>query len=296
MNRKKLYSLAALGALFTLVTASPQAQAQRGGRFGGMMGGPGMFRLVEPTVSNTAQLLQRADVQTEISLSARQREQLASAQDEMRADMGKRIRENMPDFSKLKDLSAEERKAEQEKLRSQMQDNVQSALSDSTTAMDKKLGSILRPEQYKRLKELDLQWRGPLAIGDKKVGDPLNLTEEQKPKLQELVAEYTKGRNEALQSAFAGIGNPGGRRNRPNGNASDPNVPAPPAAPQDPAAGGGRTPIDPADIEKRMTEAQIEVDKVRASIGDKVVAMLTPEQAAAWKTMAGKKFIFRKSE
>ena len=311
MNRRKLYSIVALGAVLSLVVLSPQAQAQRGGGGGGfgggmMMGGPGGFRMIEPTVSNASQLLQRPDVQTELMLTGRQREQLDAARQEMMSGMGTKVRANMPDFSKLQGLSPEERKVEQEKMRQQMQDGVQSAMTSATDDLDKKLATILDAGQMKRLHELDLQWRGPLAIATPKIGDKLPLTDEQKPKVQAVLEEYKKGRNEAVAAAFSGMQGVGGaaRGNRGNrgtrggvgatGNGAatqtDPNVPTPPATPGTPPQ------IDMADIQKRMADSQVEADKIRAKLGEKMLTLLTTEQLASWKTMTGKKFLFRKSE
>ena len=307
MNRHNLLSIAALGAVLSLLVVAPRAEAQRGGRNGNngnmmggmMMGGPGGFRMVEPTVSNTSQLIKRPDVQTELVLSGRQREQLVEVQQGMVTDMSKRVRENMPDFRKLRNMSPEDRQVEQEKMRQQAQDGVQSAMSGATSEMDKKLMTILSPGQMKRLRELDLQWRGTLAVGDKTVGEKFAFTSEQTQQVQQLLGEYTKERNDAMSSAFSGMmgGGRGGRRGAngagagttPADGTATPTPPTPPAA-------GGRPQFDPADMEKRMTEAQASTDKVRLKLNEKALEIFTPEQLALWKTMNGKKFVFRKNE
>jgi len=308
MNRHNLLSIAALGAVLSLLVVAPRAEAQRGGRNGNngnmmggmMMGGPGGFRMVEPTVSNTSQLIKRPDVQTELVLSGRQREQLVEVQQGMVTDMSKRVRENMPDFRKLRNMSPEDRQVEQEKMRQQAQDGVQSAMSGATSEMDKKLMTILSPGQMKRLRELDLQWRGTLAVGDKTVGEKFAFTSEQTQQVQQLLGEYTKERNDAMSSAFSGMmgGGRGGRRGANGAGVATPLLADGTATPtpSTPPAAGGRPQFDPADMEKRMTEAQASTDKVRLKLNEKALEIFTPEQLALWKTMNGKKFVFRKNE
>jgi hypothetical protein len=50
--------------------------------------------------------------------------------------------------------------------------------------------SVLRPEQQKRLHEIDLQWRGILALADSRVADEINLSAENRKKINETVADF----------------------------------------------------------------------------------------------------------
>ena len=321
MSRRKLITLAALGASLALLSISQNAEAQRGNRgnrgggaqngVGGFMGGAmmggmgGLRNMIDPSVSNYSQLLDRPDVQTELMISGRQREQLDAAKQAMAQDMGKRMRENMPDFSKMKDLSPEDRQAEATKMRDQVQTGMQTAMTEATNTQEKKLAEILDASQMKRLRQLDLQWRGALAITDKKVSAKINPDQEQEQKIAALKEEFLKARNDAMMNAFQnfrpnGAAGATGRRNR-GGSAGTTTAPGdtrttgetPPAAPATP---GAPPQIDLSDIQKRMTDAQAEVDKVRIDLGEKALLIMNDDQLQVWKSLLGKKFIFRKNE
>ncbi len=66
----------------------------------------------------------------------------------------------------------------------------------------KSLGEILKPEQMKRLRELQIQWSGKsLVITDKELQTELGITDDQKTKLQDLRAKEQAANQEAQQAA-----------------------------------------------------------------------------------------------
>jgi hypothetical protein len=66
----------------------------------------------------------------------------------------------------------------------------------------KSLGEILKPEQMKRLRELQIQWSGKsIVITDKALQTELGITEDQKTKLTELQAKERQANQEAQQAA-----------------------------------------------------------------------------------------------
>ncbi len=194
----------------------------------------------------------------------------------------------MLDAQNMRNLSPAERQAQQQQIMEKMRTAITGANSD----MDKKVEAILTPDQAKRLHELDLQWRGPLAMADPKVADAVQLTPEQHNKIMAVVLEFRQTQNKARQDAFESIF----RINRPvqsnPGNNPAPPVSAPPPPPP---------PVNPAQMQQRARDLQdriravsLEVEKARKAQGEKVLALLTPEQQAQWQAMQGKPFIFLK--
>ena len=268
MKRNTLYALSALALV--LGASAPQAQAQRGSanairNFG---------RMLDPSASGIRALLKRDDVKTEIVLSQRQGEQLLEI--ETKAQTNAR-QPQAPQFDAaaigaLKDLSDEERAAKMQEMAQKAREERMASEAAVSADVDKKIETILRKEQVTRLRQLDLQWRGPLALSDKKVADKFNLTPEQRTKVAATLADYKKSQTEMFTKSFASM--------KPA--AGDPG--APPTRP------------DPAAIEKKIMEMQDELEKIRAAQGDKIVALLTDEQKAAWTAAQGVKFSFRKAE
>ncbi len=267
VKRSTFYALSALALV--LGYSAPQAQAQNGSairNFG---------RMLEPGASAIRTLLKRNDVKTEIAISQRQTEQIKEIEDKAVTEGREQMRANLPDASAIagmKDLSDEERNAKMAEMAQKMRDARSSNDAEISANVDKKAETILRKEQINRLHELDLQWRGPLALSDKKVADRFALTPEQRTKITAILAEYRKSQNDLFTSSFTAL----------RGAAPEPG--APPVRP------------DPAMIEKKLGEMQEQLDKVRAAQADKILALMTDQQKAAWNGAQGSKFTFRKTD
>ena len=254
-------------------------QPGRSGRFGGPGGmfGPGGMSTIDPVRSNLMGLLQRNDVGRTLLIDARQREQIAELQKQSTSEMGQKMRAQFQELQKLtKDMTPEER-------RTHMQNNAGGAFQDMFSALqeiqEKKLLPILGSTKLKRLKEIDLQWRGPLAIGDKRVSDQLQLDQDQMTQMSALMQEYRQSQGKAFQAAFAGLRgnrNPGTDPNAGN----DPNQPSAPPSQED--------------LQEKMNIAQQEMEKTRTALGKKMLALLSAEQTQRWEALVGKKFTFLK--
>jgi hypothetical protein len=147
------------------------ALAQRGGR-GGMFGGaPGV-----------GQLINNKGVQEELKMTP---DQVTKAGEGMRSVFEK-FRD---DFGRFQEMSQEERAALQKK----MNDETQKAAAD-----------ILKPEQTKRLKQIQLQVEGPQAFANADVVTSLKLKDDQKDKIKTINQDVTKDRQEIFQGARAG--------------------------------------------------------------------------------------------
>ena len=142
---------------------------------------------------------------------------------------------------------------------------------------DQKLAAILTPKQFTRLKELDLQWRGPLAMGVKDVSEQAKLTKEQSPKVSDLLKEYRQEVGKQLNFGARNI-----VFNQKQG------APAPPAG--DTKA---PPPATPAEMQVRLEKAKKEIEKARKSLGEKALKGVADEQRAQWATLTGKPFQFR---
>jgi Spy/CpxP family protein refolding chaperone len=285
MKRSLLVKLALASTLAISVCATP-ALAQRGqrngsppaaaGGFPGMPNLKGLFRMmgqsgmVEPTQSNIILLLNRKDVRGELGLTAKQREDLDGKEDQVMQNLigniMAKVQERMSDLQGLRDAPKEERESKIMEFADQMRGTAEAAMKESGEDHEK----VLTAKQKKRLGELDLQYRGPMAILAPEVSEKLQLTDEQKPELEKIQAEYRKKQQEQMTSMmgrFGGGGAPGGR--------------------------GQGGPPDMSALQERMAEAQKEADKIRAELGKQVLALLTDEQKLTWQKMQGRKFVFR---
>ncbi len=279
-----------------------------GGQFGGRGGfGGGMnANPHDPTKSALPVLLLRPDVQTEIMLSQKQNEEFAAEETTAQAAVAQAwqdARKNMPNRASMQDLSQEEQQAKWQEARQKRTEAITAAQSTMSDTLEKKAETVLRPEQLARARQLDLQWRGPLALTDTKVAAKFTLTDDQKTKLADLLKQSQTEQQTIMREMMNATRQPRQRRNNNNaaGGATaaptDPNAPAVPAAPPaaDPNAPAAVPTLTPEQIQAKRDEAQVKADKVRADYDAKAYALLTDAQKAAWKTAIGAKFTFRQT-
>ncbi len=281
-----------------------QGRAQRGQmRGGGQWGNPAarMSSMADPTIPNLTALLKRNDVRRELLIDGRQRDSLDELETSSQAEMGGKMRAAFQDTQKAtQGMSQQERRDYMQQNRDQMRTQFQDVMTAVQGDLDKKTEAILRPSQVKRLHELDLQWRGPLALGATSLADKLDLTPEQRAKIAEAVLEYRGSQAKVFQAAFSNMAN---RRQRPNGNnangannppaaASDPSAPVAGDAAASGAAAAPAPPSTPAENQARADEVQKEMERMRKTIGAKALLVLKPEQIQTWRTMQGRPFTF----
>jgi hypothetical protein len=139
----------------------------------------------------------------------------------------------------------------------QDQDAVQKKLAELATTAEKAVDDILTKEQRQRLKEISLQLRGGLALNDREVAEALQLTEEQRQKIQGIQLDEAKEMQRVAAKEMQGLLQVG-----PN-----------PQAMQN--------------AFQRMAKKMEEMTK---DTGDKLLALLTTEQKAKWKELTGKQF------
>ncbi|QDU89987.1 LTXXQ motif protein [Pirellulimonas nuda] len=148
-----------------------------GGRFGG--GGPGgaggaggfgdMF--------GSSTLLRDEKVQDEIGLSEQQKDDLRTMAEDMRDEIGSRMRDI---FSGMRDMSPEERQSRMEDVRGEMEQ-----IRDD---IEGRVKNVLTPTQFERIKQINLQQQvknqGAEGVLSGSLADELGLTEEQKEQLK----------------------------------------------------------------------------------------------------------------
>jgi hypothetical protein len=235
--------------------------------------GPEVFRrfgrltsMNEPTLSAMLSLLTRPDVQQTLQLTLKQKRDLEALQTKSFTDIVSKVGLGINEFQ---NLTPEER-AEQ---RGELPERARTAIGRFVGDLDRDTEAILTPGQIKRMHELDLQWRGPMAAGDPRVAEALQLSQEQKQRVAEIVADYHVEMQKAFMSGFAAM-----RR----GSGAGENGAAPPAPPS----------AD--DIRNAFIDVDKSVAKTRAEHAGRVLALFSEEQRAHWSAMLGKGFHFSK--
>jgi len=152
-------------------TAAPEAQPA-------VRRSPVLGAYEDPTM-----LLRLPQVQEELELSDQQKTKLKELEEEAR-------RQTREQWSGLRDLSPDQRRAKYAELRQKMAERVEVARS--------KVEAVLLPHQQKRLRQIGIQlrmrWRGVSGIvGDAELARQLELTAQQREQLQK-IAEETRQR------------------------------------------------------------------------------------------------------
>ena len=298
MKLRTVFATAGLTAAIGLSLTVPSAQAQRGGGRGGfgaggqggpgnpmqmMMGGGG---IVDPARSAKAVLVYRTDVQNALGLDLRQKNAL-DALKEVQAQNGQKMGQDMRALfqglrGQAQTLTQEERQAKMQELTDKAKEIAQGYQDD----LDKKIDEILTPKQRRRLSEMDLRWRGPLALVDPKVAEKATLGAEDKKKAEDAYKEYTDARQKLMQSMMpAGFRNRFGAGDAPNGANTPPPAPAQPAPT-----------LSPEEQQAAQKKALKDFEKGRVAMGTKLVANVSPAAAANWQGMIGAPFTFRDLE
>ena len=211
-----------------LVAGSAAAQRQPGG--GG--GGGGL----------AATIGQNKALQDELKASKEQTDKLTEAYAKVREDL-------KDDLTKLRDrnLAQDER------------DKITKKLTDANT---KALETVLKPEQVKRLHQIENQQAGLAMFNKETIQTALSLTDAQKDEIKAIDKDLQKDLRE-LSGAQAGGGGAGGGGGRPGG-------------------GGGFGRLDP-EAQKKRTELQ------HASLED-AKKLLNDKQKATYKDLTGEAF------
>lgn len=157
--------------------------------------------------------------------------------------------------------------------------------------MEKKIKGVLSGEQYTRYQELALQAEGARAILRPEIGEKLNLTDEQRDKIQEIMqanrpqggpqGQGGRGGQGGFQGGPPQGGQGGFQGGPPQGRGGQGGFQGGP-----PQGGQGGFQGGPPNFE--------EMEKRDAELNKKILAVLTSSQKATWEKMLGKPFKFER--
>lgn len=201
------------------------------------------------------EILKRADVQAALRLTMRQKSDL---EEFLSAPNGARVSISSQGSSAP---SADD-------LRKQIEEQVRSQ-GEGRTA---KIKSILSEAQYRRLMELDLQWRGPRALQDSAIADAVQIRPGIKPGIAEAVGEYDRTKQEVLTEI-----------SQTEESGSD-----------DGAARMVRVKINTEELEKPFSPHRQKIEKARKKMESAILALLDREERKRWTDAQGDPFAFRK--
>jgi hypothetical protein len=219
--------------------------------------------LVDPMKANPMGLLQRPEVQSEIGLDLRQKHALAALEDKSRteAQQTSQLRSQALDRRQYQNMTPEQRRARLQELNAQIQSASQPAQGELTP----QIKEILKPEQIKRLTQLDWQRRGPLALADAKLAADVPLSAEHRQAIQQIVQSYQQQQGEVVRGAFETM-----RESARQGQ-----------------------PSRPPDFTSPLSPLRQKLTKVRKASEQQALDTLSPEEKAKWQEAQGDPFTFR---
>jgi hypothetical protein len=134
-----------------------------------------------PAANFSNSLLKRRDVQIELGLDDHQKDALAKV---FRVSYIEVPLTAM--FRDISNLSDAERKQWQAEVNREAAAVAGKIMDDRR----RQLEEVLRPDQRTRLTELDLRWRGILALGDKNLSDRLGISPAHHERIAQIVADF----------------------------------------------------------------------------------------------------------
>jgi hypothetical protein len=204
--------------------------------------------------TNLLPLLKRPDVQSTLGLGLRQKNELNDV-----LNSPQKFTIKMVDNGNLSD---DERKKEMDKQ-----------IAAQLGGPEEKIKAILKPEQYSRLQELMLQWRGPIILGDAKVADRLKLEPEHRAQIAQIVSEYNAEKMKVMASltqvsdSSDGAGNSGKVQRMMRVNTQE--------------------------LENPLSPSYKALDGAKKDAEKRILAVLSSDEAAAWQKAQGAPFTFR---
>ena len=173
MNKQSVVCMAALALMSLCVGVTTQVKAQERAAIAGG----------SPQMDYSRELLKRPSVQAELGLDARQKEDLAKVLSRSNRPIVVRPVVSYTDISRL---SHEERKQWQAEIHRQAAEQTAFVMDERQREMDE----ILRPDQRQRLTEIDLQFRGVLALGSKSLSDRLGISTAHQQCIAQILSDF----------------------------------------------------------------------------------------------------------
>ncbi len=141
-----------------------------------------------PDMNYSRVLLKRPDVQRELGLNPQQKDALAILLNQSPGQIAARAIGFMPPvkYVDLTKLSNEERRQWQAEIGRQAAEQAAKFMNERRREVE----AVLRPDQRRRLTEIDLQWRGILALVNQNLSDRLKISPEHYKSIAEIVADF----------------------------------------------------------------------------------------------------------
>lgn len=214
-----------------------------------LLGGPGFTFVGGMEGKKLRQLITRPDVQRGLELNLKQQNDIT----EIFKD---------PSNSHVQVKLESNGQADPEELKRQAEEQVRA----QTGSVEEKVQKILKPEQWDRFVQLDLQWRGPLALSDQKVAERLKIEPLHRQQIEKAAAAYRVEKQEVMMK-LAERNDDGNGRVMVRLNTKELDNPNSPSS-------------------KQLTKAKQEAEK-------KILAALSEEETARWNKAQGDSFKFR---
>jgi hypothetical protein len=215
-------------------------------------------------ISNPRGLLARQEVQQEIGLDLKQRNALTAMQEEGANAIKERVRLAMQGQDpQVNAMSPEQRRVWLTRQQQQLA-RAEATAQQPQGELDAKILQILRPEQVERLHELDLQKRGPLALGDPRVQQDLKLSSQTRAAESRISGEYRNRLRTIVAEAM--------REATQSGDLRQGNLP---------------------DFTGRLSPLRKKLEANREQAEKQALDALTDEEKASWTAAQGKPFRFR---
>lgn len=230
-----------IAGLFTL--ASLPALSQKGPQFAFTMPAMGSGDLMR-------QVLKRDEVQSHLHLTIKQKNDL---EDLIKNPQAVKVSLEAGHDSNPEDLR---RQAEEQ-------------IAKQSMASGDRIKAILKTEQYKRLEELTLQWKGALSLNNGKVATDLKLDAAHRAEIYKIMADYAMKKQEIIMAS---------------------------AQTEERAEGGGvaRTVrIDGRKLFAPGSDSFKKLTTLKAEAEAKILGALSLQEKSAWQAAQGEPFTFR---
>lgn len=263
----------------------------------------------DPAKTVIPMLMKRNDVRGELGLDPQQREAIQAAEKKQGSENKAKLEGNefflelQKKLQEIGQLPPDQQEAARRTAMEELKERGQKladSLKDQAPKNAADYEKLLRPNQMERLRQLDVQWRGPLALSDPNLREVFQLGDEQVQMIGQLVNEYREQQREIINKALG----EDSKAANPNGNGEGITVIG-----GDDAAGNNETvtlkdgqkgqrvsPKSDTEIQNRYDVARRQVDALRKKYGELALKVLAPEQRQYWFQVQGRQFTFRAND
>ncbi len=251
--------------------------------FAVMGGANGTIPIIDPGYCYVYQLINRSDVRSDLFLDSKQKELIEAIDVNEQKAAQKRMQDLQDSIkaggtitlpAKLEDREAKQIDSDPVVRRAMIIHELMPG-TKTPTKKDLQLAAILTDKQVKRLKELDLQFRGPLAMGIKPVADKTLLVTPEAPAVSDLLKQYRE-----FVAKTLGVDRKETRTTNPDGSTSI-------------SINSNITNSSPDEMKSKLEKAHEEIENSRRTLGQKAIKTITHTEQDTWKTMIGARFDFQ---